>query len=523
MARKYLTLLATLGFALSAMAFAEENSADLFADAGDADTGSMQSGNQDTDIPEIARPFTLKLSGSHELSYHAPVMESDLNYDGEIKTPALRNDLGIEVQNGNIKLISNWELDLLQNQNDQVDEGNNAQYGSWNSLARVRPLENYISWSPEGFRLSAGYQIFAWGVADKRNPTDNLNPRDYTVGVNADKIPVLAIDAVWYPTDAISLEAVYIPYEQADRWPEDFKEAITGSSLSALGATDNSVSYESLDFSPKSAIPGVKISYRSSVADFSISYLYDYDQYYTPVIKTTAGPPYFIDSISLERKRIHRFGADAKTTAGTFGLWFEGAYSLTENSGADDWSTRRSKFDYTAGLDTNFGPNDSYYVNFQLIGSWIPGYNSSYGDDYSNVAILSKITDKDYMLEFYQRSTVDGLGFDNQEYLQGASVNLKFDLLDSLVVPQVTAVYMVPFKYDDSTTKRLGSLALNPEFDFMPVDSFHIKIGADLYYAWIKEDGDVKLDDEKDMIGIFTPSNNVYVKVAYKWNYDLKK
>ena len=67
-------------------------------------------------------------------------------------------------------------------------------------------------------------------------------------------------------------------------------------------------------------------------------------------------------------------------------------------------------------------------------------------------------------------------------------------------------------------------MALNPEVDIKPMDSFHIKIGADLFYAWVKKSGkDVSLDTTTDRIGIYTPSNNVYLKLEYKWNYDLDR
>jgi hypothetical protein len=56
------------------------------------------------------------------------------------------------------------------------------------------------------------------------------------------------------------------------------------------------------------------------------------------------------------------------------------------------------------------------------------------------------------------------------------------------------------------------------------VDSFHIKIGSDLYYAWSKASGgEVQIDTVNDRIGSFNPASNVYLKVEYAWNYLLKK
>ena len=48
------------------------------------------------------------------------------------------------------------------------------------------------------------------------------------------------------------------------------------------------------------------------------------------------------------------------------------------------------------------------------------------------------------------------------------------------------AVAAVPFRYDDTNGKRYCSLALNPEIDLKPAESFHVMLGGNLYYAWVK-------------------------------------
>ena len=410
-------------------------------------------------------------------------------------------------------------------------------------------LENYVSWAPEGWKFSAGYQNFFWGVADKKNPTDNLNPRDYTVGINPDKIPVLSADAIWYPSDHLSLEGVFLPVAQDSIYPADlvgragegFAELAAGysaeyaskySALKALGyggISSEDLGAESIALYPENSIAGGKLSFHSAALDASVSYLYDLDPLYTPVVNEATSTylgAYTVPTnltISFERERVQRFGLDAKTTVGEFGIWTEACYSLTKNTGAsDDYEYRRSQLDYVLGADFNFGKNDSGYVNLQYFGTWIPGYDDTFYED----SLAGKITDPALAIE---RALTESMGLDTEGLLQGATVDVKYELANGVFTPQLTAVVAVPFDYDEmnelgQSVKRYCSVALNPELDVQPIDSFHIYVGANLAYAWRKVGGgDVELDTSTDKIGVYTADNNVYIKFLYKWNYDLKK
>jgi hypothetical protein len=534
-------LAAALGLAMAGTNFAQDDSSALFADAPAAESTAPAATAAAPAAAPAETSFTLGLAGSHEFGYRFPAYTaSTSDYDGEMKTPYFSNELDLTVQDKDIKLVSDWNMTLRPLSTDASGE-----YGSWDELTRARPLENYVSWNPSGFKLAAGYQLFSWGVADKRNPTDNLNPRDYTVGVNADKIPVLAADAVWYPSDAVSVEGVFVPTAQKSMYPVDFegtlesKANMIGAAATALAlahgftlTNSTTVTDDPLGLKPENAIAGGKLNYKSSRFDASLSYLYDVDPFYTPVFTTVVTPTSMTSAtvataVSLERERIHRFGLDAKTTVGKFGLWTEAAYSLTRNDGSSaDYEYRRSKLDYVVGTDFNFGPNDAGYINVQYIGTWIPGYDDSFYKDYANGLpdLTKSLSVPGYLTEYYQRASVNSLGLETEGLLQGATINLKYEIGNGALTPQLTAVYVLPFLYDDSLQKRYGSLALNPEVDLKPVDSFHVKLGANLAYAWVKPaGGDMQLDTATDKIGIYTTSNNVYLKILYKWNYDLKK
>jgi hypothetical protein len=446
-----------------------------------------------------AKTFSLKLGGDHEFLYAIPVGDPSwgTGYDGEMKTPRFRNEVGIEVKEGELALVSHWQLDsFLKLGGSPTDQ--------WSDSTRARNLENYIAWNPEAFRLAFGYQVFTWGVADGRNPTDNINPRDYSTmeGNKGHKIPVLSAGVNWYPAEEISVEAVFVPQAVNSITPIDY--------LSSLNATGFNATYASVDNKPGDFIGGGKLNYRSTAVDLSLSYLYDLDQQYTPVIGNASFTPGLTD-VSLERKRVQRIGADAKTTLDRFGIWAEACYTLTGNSDGSDYSTRLSRLDYTLGFDFSYGPGDNCYLNLQYTGTVIPGFDSSKNTESTPKA-------------YYEKMLVASMGGEREGITQGVTWNAHWNLLDSKLVPTFTGAYSMPFNYDDSSATRYGNLLLKPEIDIMPVDSFHITAGAILSYAWIKESGkSVALDTTQDSLGIYSPYNHLFLSVSYKWNYELSK
>ncbi|MGC4118067.1 MAG: hypothetical protein QM765_26660 [Myxococcales bacterium] len=500
-----------------------ENSADLFAAPSAQPAAAASPATADApafDASSAAAPaFVLKFKGAHEFAFHQPAYGDVLDYAGEMKSPAFRNALGLEARYGTLKLVSDWRLDLLLNRGSATTDGlatgfDNGQRGAWDGLARIRPLENYLSWSPKGtgLKISAGYQTFAWGAADQINPTDNLNPRDYTMGVmDAAKIPVLAADVTWYPTDSLSIEGVYVPVDQPYRFPVDYATEVQG----ALGLT-NAVQYQDLKLGPGSFVAGGRLAYRGAV-DASLSYLYDWDQYYVASVGGRLYNPLRNAQVTLRRARLHRVGADLKTTLGSFGLWAEGAANFTEHSN-ESTLQRHWWVDYVAGLDTSFGPNDKAYVNLQYVGSVVPDFDESPFD-------VTQAMNPKYGEAYYRRLLASSLGFQTAQAWQGATLDLKVTLFDGIVTPEVRAVYLIPVGYDDSAITHHGSLALNPEIDIAPMDAFHILVGADLAWSWIEKKGvdGLQLDTTGDRIGEFTRFNNVYLKLAYQWDLEAKK
>ncbi len=471
-----------------------------------------------------AAPSPLSVNGDHSMIYHQPLWADNWSYASPALEPEMDNTLGFTYKAGSLKFVANGTVKTLATPQD------------WSALSQFEIGETYLSWTPGNFLVNFGYQLFNWGVADKFNPSDGLNARDYSVSMDAPKIPLLAADVRWFPVKWLSVEGVVSPYQSPSRFPVDFT-ANTQAGLnanaallanSALGpyyagyspqtmatfATDN----------PNSAVAGARLNVYSAL-DFGLSYIYDLDPYDTPEVtmKSLAGPSsttlWVPGQVTLVHKRIHRFGVDAKTTVGPLGLWGEGGFDLTENSSDTSDQVRRDRLAWTLGMDFNWGYHNNFYANLQYIGAWVPGYDQTTQADYAGPLTLSELTSEAYMQRMTYRQLTQTLGDYTETWLQGLTFKLKFPLDSDTLTPSISGVFTMPFGYDTTLETRYGSLALKPEIDLMPMDSFHLRVGADLAWAWVKKAGEtaVTLDTTVDRLGVYTPYNDVYISVDYQW------
>jgi hypothetical protein len=418
-------------------------------------------------------------------------------------------------------------------------------------------------------KFGLGYQEFSWGVADKKNPTDTLNARDYRFSPNADRLVNPAASVAVYPADWVSLEAVYEPWKEQSKYPTDFAAGLragfaaqkssmvatlgpnvttlAGVSASGAAAVNAALSSYSVNVTTETSpvntynnpVYGGRANFFLPGVDLSFSYLYDRDTFYTPVVTMTstavpltvltgqasqAGTTvniYLPSKVDLVYKRIHRFGLDAKTTIDRYGLWVEAAYNKTEASSNDAYDNRHDNLDWTVGGDFNFGPGSAYYMNLQYAGTYVLGYDASTVKDYNNVT--PTLTSLDYMTKATYRSMTQMLGSQSEQLMNTLTGNIKFPLADATVTPSFSGAVIVPYTYDDTTTTRIASAYLNPEVDWAPVDGVHVFFGAELAYGWVKNSGssDVSLNTTTDKMGLYTTDNNVYLKVKYSWNGNL--
>ncbi|MBN1699206.1 MAG: hypothetical protein JW881_16925 [Spirochaetales bacterium] len=461
-------------------------------------------GTENETAPADGGGFAGELKSEHTASLHMPVSGDPLVFDGPLTSTGLENLFSFSAHQGDVSLYSNWRILFSLNGE-----------GVWHNATEIRALENYILYGPEGLSLSLGYQIIRWGVADKINPTDNVNPKDYTDLTEPTSIPVLSLYIKWYVTGAFSIEGVYVPHNDPDIFPVDAEAAVP----EALFAADE-VTVEQLPLDIWSGSLGLRLAAYTPLADFSLSYLFDHDPYYTPSVAYTNPMD---KHLTLGREPLHRIGADAKTTIGGAGIWLETCFTLTGDPDASDAGTRNPRLEWTAGIDFNYGPGALFYANIQYNGRFIFDYDDGFFSDYPGGAPDPlQMMDPDYAVTYYYRALTQSIGGETEGLLNTLSVNFEFPFLDERITPVIRGAYLLPVFYDTEEKTRYGSLIASPRLIFKPQLSFEITLGADLFFSWYSEpgSGDIRLDTS-DAVGMFGDQSNVFLELHYVWGYDL--
>lgn len=233
----------------------------------------------------------------------------------------------------------------------------------------------------DNFDLRVGKQRLAWGTADKLNPTDNLNPDDFSDLVNfTNKIPTWAVKGTYYLGE-VTLTGVWLPSLTPILLPRNGTSLFLGEQMSSF---QNSLTLPA----PKlqNSMFGFKLASRFGLWDYSLSYFNGYDD--IPILRRlaisddAAGSPKQLD---LGFPRMQVIGADFATELFDAGFWGEGALFIPEkvvsqttvgnvtntNVELDD----KPYFKFTVGGDYTF-PN-GFYINAQ----WMHGFFTERGSE----------------------------------------------------------------------------------------------------------------------------------------------
>jgi hypothetical protein len=461
--------------------------------------------------------LTISISGDHSFQLPFGVIPGNTGFSPPVKTPRFTNTIGVDLKYRFLELATWWKVDVLIT--DSGDPG---------EVLQPEALQNYIVLTPWKFRIGAGYQYFAWGSADLINPTDNINTHDYTHGIIPERDAVLSASIEFFPSSNFSLEAVYLPFMQDDRFPVDF----AGELKKELGIDDVSVSLP--EFDPSTFVAGGRASFFFSWIDFSFSYLFDYDKYFTPefvlsemllIPFVTATRIYTVESVTLVKKRVHYFGADFKTTVGRFGIWAEIAWTMSEDYSMNLTSLRNHQLNYITGIDFNYGPGRLFYCNIQYFGTFNPLFETDPGSGYEPFTLgtteipFQPGEDESYYREYYEKQTVNKLGAVTEGLLQGVSVLLDypFSIRQVDCKPTLGLAWIVPVIYNYSKIERYGNLYLAPSFSITPFDGLDIELSANLYFAWSKQEGKTVSFDTTDTLGIYYEDSRITLSVRYLW------
>jgi hypothetical protein len=187
----------------------------------------------------------------------------------------------------------------------------------------------------------------------------------------------------------------------------------------------------------------------------------------------------------------------------------------------EHYHIRNHQLKFVTGFDFNYGPFSDFYFNLQYFGYYNPLFDANFYKDYDNGEFeLNK--SEGYYEEFYYRSLTDNLGLIREGFLHGIALRMEWPVLSNLLTPSIEITYSIPLLYDTDREARYGNLYFNPELDIMPLDSFHILIGADLFFSWHKLNDEYEIDEE-NITGTNYKNCNIYLEVRYKWGIDFKK
>lgn len=207
--------------------------------------------------------------------------------------------------------------------------------------------------------VTVGKQIFAWGTGDIVNPTDVMNPVDYTDLLDSEKIGIFAVDASVYPTEETRLRLVLAPTFTPSRLP------IAGKRFSLLPPEGlffpappplNQVGPIGVDRSdlPPDGLEAFQAALRASTTisgvDLALTYYAGVNRLSNLQVRALGAPPFV--TLTPVFDRVHMFGGDFATTTtvpllGEIQVHGEVAQFVTEGSRDDDY------LQYVIGLEKN--------------------------------------------------------------------------------------------------------------------------------------------------------------------------
>lgn len=176
------------------------------------------------------------------------------------------------------------------------------------------PEELHLDLTWDWLTVKAGYQIFAWGTGDLFNPTDVLNPIDFSDLFDTRRISVMSA-SVEVTFDKVSLELVSIPSFTRSRLPlrgERF-DVLSGISPVPVLRPDDP------DASVQNAQWGARLKGSAFGWDVSVSGFTGFDDLPTPRLAVRSLVPLDV-VIDPVFDRFHMAGVDFATTLDFLGL-----------------------------------------------------------------------------------------------------------------------------------------------------------------------------------------------------------
>ena len=201
-----------------------------------------------------------------------------------------------------------------------------------------------------GVRFTAGRQMFAWGRADRINPTDVISARDQRrlVDEDEDNRRGLASVSLGVPLAGGTLGLHWLP---------EFRPTILPQTLSqpGLAVTEIRPRHSERSFAARYERFGEKVDWSVTLSSAPGR---------TPLLELTRSAT--MPVLTLRYPWLKMLGADLATTIGNYGLRFEAAGYHYDRTGLATAITRVPRFAATLGVDRSFSGQWSVIVQAAL-------------------------------------------------------------------------------------------------------------------------------------------------------------
>lgn len=387
------------------------------------------------------------------------------NSDDKIYLPSAYSDLSLQ-------------LDIKDNKRFRGYADVRFRYGTEFSepVSKLDIREAYATINGKSWGISAGQKIIKWGRADFTNPTQKLSPQNL-ISRSADHEDIdmgnLLLEGRWYPSPALTIEAVAIPYYRSSVLlikPLDIPSFVQLDEIETLLTDKKLFSY------------GLKADFHVSRIDFSLSYFDGYDP--MPGIRLsgfsvdTIG---FIPSPSISMKMtpygIKNLGFDFETTFGDFGARGEAAWTIPDLSFKSNEYVPFGEIKWVAGLDWMRG---NWRITGEYSGKIIPDFEASsvqplLGGDFDPAAMAALLSIPGFDIEGYVRQQVGAFNrlynYQLEKIYHSGGLRAEADFFYGKLSPSVTSLYN--FTSHD--------FMIMPEIVWKPADGLEIKAGGEIF------------------------------------------
>ncbi|NOZ86180.1 MAG: hypothetical protein GXP49_07920 [Deltaproteobacteria bacterium] len=308
----------------------------------------------------------------------------------------------------------------------------------------------------EGLDLRIGKQRIAWGTADRLNPTDNLNPDDFTDFFNfGAKVPTWALKMEWsIIEDRLKLTGVFLPGIVPISLPRFGEMPLMTGDLPVgrlpegmkIEGMRSSVASPKYDF--EHLMQAVKVSGTLLTVDWSVSYFHGWDDLFYPYKVNVELQSLNSVTINTEMAypELHVVGFDLAGELFTVGWWAEVAVFIPERecdtfvtipTGISSYQTTKSaalKDDpyvkYTVGLDYTFSWGT--YLNFQYSRGFFTERGKGQLHDYFMARLEQKFLNDDLTLAlsaFYETKQFENI---TDDYGIGVSPEITWKPYDNV-------------------------------------------------------------------------------------------